>query len=191
MFDPVLSLLNAHPLFASFWGAFFFGDSVLLTLAYLAGEMYWPVWPILTMTFVGTAAADTAWFIAGRFFGEAVGRSGFMQRERKKVAKLLDLLIGKNPAFALIAIKFLYGSRVAMIVYVAARGMRFGSFFLYNSLGIVAWLAVFFPLGFAAGRGVSYILPSAYTVQAVIAVLIVSAIGMRIFTVWVTKKVTN
>ncbi len=191
MISSLIVLLTSHRLLAVFFGAFFFGDSVILTTAYIAGQESWTVFPILIAVFLGTATADTLWFVAGVLIARRFKNLTFMQKEREKAAALLDMLAGKNPLYALIFIKFLYGSRVAMILYSASRGISFPVFTLYNSIGIATWLAVFFPLGYLSGRGVEMALPSFGGVQSTIAVFVISVIVMRIFTLWLTKKVTN
>src|SRR3989344_5803286 len=107
----------------------------------------------------------------------------------KKAAELLETFLGKNPLLAIIAVKFLYGTRIAMIVYVAARGMSFGTFALYNSIGTFLWLAVLFPLGYLTGKGLAQALPPIYAIQAAIVVLILSFIIMRMFSIWLTKRI--
>jgi len=191
MLETLTALLSVYRLPAVFFGAFFFGDSVILTTAYLAGQQHWPVVSIFLATFLGTAAADTLWFVAGVVMSKRFSNTNFMRKEREKAAALLQKLTGEKPMYALIFIKFLYGSRIAMILYTAARGFSFRTFTFYNSVGILAWLAVFFPLGYFGGMGIGKALPPSSTIQAAVAVLIASAILMRIFTIWLTKKVTN
>ncbi len=191
MLESLLALLSVYRLSVVFFGAFFFGDSVILTAAYIAGQESWSIVPILLMAFLGTATADTLWFLFGVVLARRFNNVTFMQKEREKAAALLDILAGKNPLYALIYIKFLYGSRVAMILYSAARGISFPVFSLYNSIGIAAWLAIFFPLGYLSGRGIGMVVPSFGGVQSAIAVFVISVIVMRILTLWLTKKVTN
>ena len=191
MLETLTTLLAVYRLPAAFFGAFLFGDSVILTTAYLAGQQHWSPISIVLAMFLGTAAADTLWFFAGMIFAKRFSNATFMRAEREKAAVLLQKLTGKNPMYALIFIKFLYGSRIAMILYTAARGFSLRSFTYYNSIGILAWLAVFFPLGYLAGMGIGLALPPSSTIQALIAVFIASAILMRIFTLWLTKQVTK
>lgn len=187
--DFILGMLDSFRLLAVFLGAFFFGDSVLFTVAYITGQKVWAAIPIVAVAFLGTAAADTLWYIAGRIGAKYVARVPYFLREREKAARLLERLSGTHPAYALVFIKFLYGSRIAMILYVAARGISFPVFTLYNSLGILAWLAVFFPLGYLAGRGVSQALPALEVVQAAVIVFIVSFILLRLLSLWLTRNI--
>ena len=189
MLETITALLTAHHIIAVFWGAFFFGDSVIFTAAYLAGQLQWPAVPLFATAFIGTAAADTMWFFLGAFFARRFAGVRFLRREREKAAVLLAKLTGERPAYALIFIKFLYGSRIAMIMYVAARGLSFRTFALYNSIGIFIWLAVFFPIGYLAGKGISSSFPIMNVIEAAVVVFAASFILMRVLTIWLTRRV--
>ncbi len=191
MLESLTALLSVYRIPTVFAGAFFFGDSVILTAAYLAGQLQWPVMPVYLAAFAGTAVADTMWFFCGVVFTRHFSSMQFMRKERDKASVLLRKLTGENPALALILIKFLYGSRIAMILYVAARGLSFRTFTIYNSIGIFIWLSIFFPIGYFAGRGISTNFPIMSAVEATVVVLVVSFVLMRIFTLWLTKKVTT
>jgi membrane protein DedA with SNARE-associated domain len=191
MIESLTMLLTVYRIPTVFFGAFFFGDSVVLTAAYLAGQLQWPVVPIFLAAFLGTAVADTMWFFAGVFLAPRFANMQFLQGEREKAAAFLRKLIGEKPQYGLILIKFVYTGRIAMILYVAARGLSFRIFAIYNSIGIALWLIVFFPLGYLAGRGVGQALPLVNAIEAAIVVLIVSTIGMRILTIWLTKRITK
>lgn len=191
MLETITALLTAHRIVAVFWGAFFFGDSVIFTAAYLAGQLAWDAVPIFATAFLGTAAADTMWFFLGVYVSKRFSGTTFMRYQREKAATLLAKLTGEKPAYALIFIKFLYGSRIAMILYVAARGLSFRTFSLYNSIGILVWLGVFFPIGYLAGKGISSNFPILNVIEAAVIVFVVSFVLMRILTLWLTRKVVS
>lgn len=191
MLETLTTFLTIYRLPTVFAGAFFFGDSVILTAAYLAGQLHWPVFPIFAAAFLGTAAADTMWFFVGVFFARKFSGSNFMRKERERASQLLQKLTGEKPFYALIFIKFLYGSRIAMILYVAARGLHFRTFSIYNSIGIFVWLSIFFPLGYLAGKGISTTFPVMNAIEAAVVMFVVSFVLMRILTIWLTKKVEN
>lgn len=180
-----------YRLLAVFIGSFFFGDSVIITAAYLAGQLGWPVVPIFIAAVLGVVAADTAWFLVGVFAARHGARIRFFDAQREKVARLLEKITGQNPHWALVYIKFLYGARIAMILYVAARGVSFRTFSLYNTFGILLWFVIFFPLGYLAGRGLARALPLINVVGAATIVFIVSFIVLRLFNIWLTRNIEN
>lgn len=173
-------------------GAFFFGESIIITAAYLAAELGWNIFYLVLAAFFGTVISDTCWFFAGRFFDGFFSRKEYYRKRREEASVLLSRLTGERPFIALLYIKFLYGSRIAMIVYLAARNVSFRLFTIFNSLGTMLWLAVIIPLGYFAG---STIAPDASSllnvVGAGIAVLIFSAATFKYFSRWLTKRLTK
>jgi len=182
------TLLTTYQVPSIFIGAFFFGDSVILTGAYLAGELAWSPVPIFLAALAGTIVSDTLWFFFGKYFASRFSEVKFLKKEREKMSGFIARLVGERPWQALIMVKFLYGSRVAMILYCAASGISFWSFSLFNAIGAVVWLLVFIPLGYLAGMGVSQVAPYIDALPAALAVLVISYIIFRIITVWMEKK---
>jgi len=191
MIETITALLTVHRIPAVFAGAFFFGDSVIFTASYLAGQLQWAAMPIFATAFLGTAVADTMWYFIGVYGSRRLSSTEFLRHERQKAAALTAKLTGEKPAYALVFIKFLYGSRIAMILYVAARGLSFRTFSIYNSIGIFVWLAVFFPIGYLAGKGISSSFPILNVIEAAVIVFAVSFVLMRVLTLWLTRTVTN
>lgn len=186
--ETFAALLTAYQLPTIFVGAFFFGDSVILTGAYVAGQLSWSPIPLFLAAFLGTMASDTLWFVFGAQLLARFSHARFLKKEREKMSGFVQRLVGEHPLTALIMVKFLYGSRVAMILYVASRGMSFSTFTLFNGIGALIWLFVFVPLGYLAGKGVGAAFPYVEVVPMAILVLIMSIIIFRIVTIWMEKR---
>ena len=186
--DIILVLLEQYRILAVFVGSFFFGDSVIITAAYMAGQLEWMVAPIFVAAVLGTIVADTLWFLLGVVLRRTHAHFKYFEKQRDQAAHFLHRLTGTRPEMALIYIKFLYGARIAMILYVAARGMKFWTFTVYNSLGVLAWFIIFFPLGYLAGRGVARALPLVSALEAGLVVLVASFVAIRLFNIWLTHK---
>ncbi len=186
--DLILSLLEQYRILAVFAGSFFFGDSVIITAAYLAGQLDWAVAPIFIAAVLGTIIADTLWFVVGVFLKRSHSHFAYFEKQREQAAAFLHKLTGTRPEMALIYIKFLYGTRIAMILYAAARGMSIKTFTIYNSLGVLLWFIIFFPLGYLAGRGIARAMPLVGTVEAALVVLVASFVAVRIFNIWLTHR---
>lgn len=191
MLEAFTAYLIAHRFIAIFFGAFFFGDGVLLTAAYLAGQYDWAPAPLFFAAFMGTFIADSLWFFAGTYMARTFADSKFMVREREKASSVIQALVGEKPVYALVFIKFLYGSRLALILYVASRGLSYGVFAIYNSIGIFVWLSVFFTIGILAGKQIGPALPALSTIQLMIGALIVFFILTRLLSLWLTKRITH
>lgn len=186
--EPLTALLAAYQVPSVFAGAFFFGDSVILTAAYVAGQLAWSPIPLFLAAFFGTIAADTLWFLFGAKLLARFADSRFLKKEREKMSGFVQRLVGERPLVALILVKFLYGSRVAMILYVASRGMSLATFTLFNALGAIVWLLVFIPLGYLAGKGIGTAFPYIDVMPAALAVLVLSIVIFRLITIWMEKR---
>ena len=188
MLETLTALLTTHQISSVFIGAFFFGDSVILASAYLAGQLAWSPFPIFLAALAGTVISDTLWFFFGKFFSGRFSEVKFLKKEREKMSGFIARLVGKRPLAALVMVKFLYGSRVAMILYSASSGISFWTFTLFNGIGAIVWLLVFIPLGYLAGKGVSQAAPLLDALPAALVVLVISIIIFRIVTIWMEKK---
>lgn len=186
--EPLSALLTAYQIPSVFAGAFFFGDSVILTSAYVAGQLSWSPIPLFLAALLGTIASDTLWFFFGARLLARFSDWRFLKKEREKISGFVQRLVGERPLIALIMVKFLYGSRVAMILYVASRGMRFATFTFFNAIGAIIWLLVFIPLGYLAGKGIGTAFPYMSVVPAALAVLVLSIVIFRFLTIWMERK---
>jgi membrane protein DedA with SNARE-associated domain len=186
--ETLTAFLSVYQLPTVFMGAFFFGDSVILTSAYVAGQLAWSPLPIFLAAFFGTILSDTLWYLFGAHLLSRFSGMSFLEKEREKMSGFVHRLVGERPLAALIMVKFLYGSRIAMILYVASRGMPLWRFTLFNGLGTIIWLMVFIPLGYLAGKGIGTAFPFLNVVPAALGVLIFSVIVFRVITIWMEKR---
>lgn len=191
MIEMLTALLTTYQLPSVFVGAFLFGDSVIVTSSYLAGQLSWSPVPIFLAALAGTVASDTLWYIFGRFFATRFSETTFLKKEREKMSGFIARLVGQKPLTALILVKFLYGSRIAMILYAASSGISFWTFSFFNCLGAIIWLLVFIPLGYFAGMGVGHVAPFLDALPVALAVLVGSFVIFRIITVWMEKRIQN
>jgi membrane protein DedA with SNARE-associated domain len=186
--EPITALLTAYQVPSVFAGAFFFGDSVILTAAYVAGQLSWSPIPLFLAAFLGTIASDTLWFLFGAKLLARFSERRFLKKERERMSVFVQRLVGKQPLVALVLVKFLYGSRVAMILYVASRGMSFATFTFFNAIGAIIWLLVFIPLGYLAGKGIGAAFPYLSVIPAALAFLVLSIVIFRVITIWMEKR---
>lgn len=186
--ESITAFLTVYQLTSIFLGAFFFGDSVILTGSYLAGQLSWSPVPLFLAALAGTLISDTLWFFFGKYFAGRFSEVKFLKKEREKMSGFIARLVGEKPLTALVLVKFLYGSRVAMILYAAASGISFWTFSIFNGIGAIVWLLVFIPLGYLAGKGVGHAAPVLEALPAAAVVLVGSFIVFRIVTIWMEKR---
>jgi membrane protein DedA with SNARE-associated domain len=182
-----VELITLYQLPVTFLGAFFFGESVIVTAAYMAADFDWNIWAISLAAFCGTVAADSMWFFVGKLARDAMPKR--WEKHRESAEELVESLTGKKPFVALLFIKFLYGSRIAMILYLASKRVPFYLFTIYNSIGTIIWLLVMIPLGYFASVGLGRPESVATALQVAVAVFVGSMILFRLLSLWLTKTI--
>lgn len=129
------------------------GETVILAAVIVATQGEWSLTEVVLWCFVGTVASDALWFrLAGVVDARWLQRREASARQRRAVA-WLRRRTGERPHLALLFIKFLYGSRFLMLVYLATRRLSLRRFLLFDSVGAAVWLAVLVPIGWLLGHG--------------------------------------
>ena len=156
--DTLLGLVTTHQILVVFVGMMFFGDTFLLAVSYLSGQGVLSPWTILWAGFLGTMFADLIWFYIGHLTNTTLSRFFDKYRHRMEhVLGLMEKLVGKRPFVYLILAKFLYGTRILIIIYVALRKMPVKTFILFDAVGTVLLHTVLIGMGWLAGRGIAEI----------------------------------
>lgn len=186
----VLSLLATYQLPTIFVTAFFGGEGVIMTSAFLAARGIWSIEAVFFLTLTGTVAADIVWFLFGyqilQMFGKYSKLKNYTGFEKK-----LNNIFGKRPFLILLFIKFLYGTRILTIVYLSYRKMSLKMFALYDTIGTMLWLAVILPIGWFAGKGVALIIPIFKKTQYALFILVLFIAVLSIVTKWITRKISK
>lgn len=175
---------------ASWWvlpGTFVLGESIVLSAAALAAQGAFPVWMVALWAFVGTVASDNVWFrVLGRAFSAVNRKEERAERLARHVARL-DRVTGDHPHRALLFVKFIYGTRILSISYLAVRKVSTRTFAIFDAVGTLIWLAVIVPVGYAGGRVLDRIGVDLRQLQVGFVVVVVLAIGLRLVAAWRTR----
>lgn len=133
---------------ATFLGALLEGETVL-TLAGVAvhrGHLEWPlVWLMAT---AGSMLGDAIYFALGRRYG-----TGVLSRWPSfapAIARVHDLVL-RRPALSVIAVRFLYGVRIAGPMVIGASPLGWRRFLLLNVCGALLWSACWIGVGYLVG----------------------------------------
>ncbi len=98
-------------------------------------------------------------------------RTRFEQKYTKNPLVVFIEHLGKTRYFLpLLISKFVYGARIALIIYGSAREKKAGTFLFYNALAVALWFAIMMPIGWFAGRGFIHLLQVARGLEKVLAV---------------------
>lgn len=184
-------MLSTYQLPAIFLGSFFFGETVILTAAFLAGEGTWSISSVFWLSLVGTVASDSIWFLFGQTFFKFTKRWEKYQDKYQTFLIKLEKTTGQKPFLSLLFIKFLYGTRILTILYLSIRKMRYSTFLLFNTIGTTIWLLVMITIGWSAGKGLAGAGPIFSRIEYIITALIVLIVLYRIITGWLSKKIVK
>jgi len=143
---PALVAAYGYP--ATFLGALFEGETIL-TLAGLAvhrghldGLAAW------LLGAAGGALGDTIYFAIGHRFG-----TGALARFPSLAPAIVRVqgLVLRHPALAVIAVRFLYGVRIAGPVVIGASPLPWYRFVPLNLCGALLWSACWLGIGYGVG----------------------------------------
>jgi len=128
----------------------------------------------------GALAGDCIWFYIGRH--NLIRKSTTLQQIKSKA----EVLFKKVGHWQIPASHVIYGTRVATMTFMGARGSRVGKFVLLDGMSCLALTTVLFCLGFALSASVSLVLINVRRVEVVLLItvaavaLILHLLGRRI-----------
>lgn len=186
-----IQLLTSFRAPAIFLGAFFFGETVIITAAFLAAHKLWSMDEVFWLALSGTVLADVVWYLFGQRLMRFFRRWKKYREEGNQLLAALEKTTGQRPFLALLFIKFLYGTRVLTIMYLSARKVGLRTFTIFDSIGTVLWLIAVMAIGWLAGKSITNLAPVLDRVEFAALVLILCIIGFRMGTLWLSKKISN
>ncbi|MBI4133567.1 hypothetical protein HY478_03060 [Candidatus Uhrbacteria bacterium] len=99
--DTIARLLSLYQLPAIFISSFFFGESVILTAAFLSSQGLWSIFNVFWISLAGTLVSDVLWF----YFGYRI--LGLFEcwevhcRQSEKMLPALERITGRRPFLSL------------------------------------------------------------------------------------------
>lgn len=167
------ALIQQHGLAAVFVGAFLEGETVLLLAGASAHLGLLDLRAVMATAAGGAFLGDTLFFLLGRHFGPRVAER--LPWVAKAVPRI-DGLIARWRWIAVVALRFMYGMRMAGPIVIGAGKMPAWEFMAANTLGAILWSALIGGLGYAAGHAVTRALGNVVGIEKVLLALAVVAI---------------
>jgi membrane protein DedA with SNARE-associated domain len=103
---------------------------------------------VLATVFAGALASDCLWFAAGRLRSERVRATRLWRRLGPRVSRVADRI---GP-WQLLACRFVWGTRVASILYWSVRGLSPPRFAAFMAAGTALWTAALVGVGYFASN---------------------------------------
>ncbi len=156
-------------------GAFAEGETVLLAAGYAARVGWLDLWRVLAVAVLAASAGDQFFFWIGRLWGHALLQR--IPRLRTQVERV-SALLRRRPGGAVVAVRFLYGLRIAGPVLIGAAGVSPLRFAVFNVLGALLWAPLITGLGWGFGHAWEHLSQRLAGVQAgLLALLLVVALA--------------
>ena len=177
--DVLTVFLGWMPL-VCFFGALFGGEETVGLLAIFAAQGLYPVWIVFFFCFLGEVVADSVWFFIGR--SSLISRLQNLKKFKtssNKARKFIDKKVNGNNFRLLMSTKFLYGLRIASIMYLGRR-IKFKTFLLYDIVVAAVWTIVIVGFGWLAGQGIGWLWDTYKNVQMLIVIALCTIIVLYI-----------
>ena len=182
MHVDVPALVQAYGYPAAFIGTVLEGETILVLagLAVHRGHLSLPV--VWLLAALGGALGDTFYFALGRRYGEAL--LARFPRFAPAVDRVHRLVL-RGPAVSVIAVRFLYGMRMAGPAVIGSSPMPWRTFLLWNACGALAWSGVWLAVGYALGEAAQRLLGNVAHFErelfaGVIVVAAIAALALRL-----------
>ena len=188
--QAIITFLITYRLPAIFVGAFFFGETVIIAAAFLAGQGTLEVLPVFVLAFLATIVSDTVWFLLAKIL-LWLNRLEKYKTHSEIIVNKMTKLTGDKPFLALLFVKFLYGTRVITIIYLSLRSIPLKKFVIYDALGTLIWLAVIIPIGWLAGKSAVSLGPALHKAEFAIGFFVILVFVIRIGTKWASQKLID
>ena len=154
----ITALIQQYGYLAVAVGCLLEGETVLLLAGFAAhrGYLAWPA--VLAVAALAGFAGDMAFFLLGRRHGpRMLARWPRIAAQRARVDRWLQ----RRGAWVVVAVRFLYGLRVAGPVLIGASGMAWQRFALFNAIGALLWAALLTGIGWFFGQAAEAMLGKA------------------------------
>jgi membrane protein DedA with SNARE-associated domain len=147
----VAALVQHYGLLAVFVGALLEGETVLLLAAASAHFGLLDLREVLGIAVFGAFIGDNAFFLIGRHYGPRL-----LERVPRLAAAVprVDALLARWRWLAVIALRFMYGLRMAGPMVIGAGRMPEWEFALANFIGALLWAGIIGAIGYTAGHAV-------------------------------------
>ncbi len=181
MFETILAYISQYWLLSTYLSVMVLNESAILAAFSLAlGEGTVRIGLVALATAAGSLTNDLILYALTRY-GLMRFFPGMASADSEAERALLDRLFLKHPLLSLLFIKFLFGVRLFLTVYVIAKKrIPFKSFIIYDGLGIMLYVSVIGGIGLLVGSGNSGVEDRYSLVIRTVTVVTLSVLALRL-----------
>ncbi len=140
---------------ATFLGTVLEGETVLVLSGLLAHRGYLSLPLVIAVGAAGGTLGDLGFFLVGRHYGDRLLTR--FPRFAPARARVVDM-IERRAAFAVVAVRFMYGLRIAGPAIIGTTRIPLARFAALNVAGAVVWSVCWAVAGYAFGQAAEAIL---------------------------------
>ncbi len=180
-------LFLTHSILISFVAGIL-SEDLLLLLAIASGGSRIDFFTICVFGFLGALFHDAIIFIFAQlsFCKRWIAR--LEEKEaHKPLVRFIERLGRGDYLIPLCISKFIYGTRLALVLHIGHKEHRFWRFFFVNTFFVFLWFLIMMPIGWLAGRGFVHLLGVVRDVEKIIGILILFIILAVLFNVLFKK----
>ena len=145
--DTLQQFLQNYGLVAVFLAAMFEGDLTLMLTGLLAHLGMLPLVLGVGVGAAGGLTGDLLYFSVGRKLGGRLRRGRLAQAETR-----VERLTQRWGLLSLFLARYIYGTRIAAMVYWGARQLSYARFVVVDSLNCALWASVYGSIGFFSSQ---------------------------------------
>lgn len=192
MDHPFYEIIETYGVYAVFFLCTVEGDITLLISGVLAHGGFFGAYGFLKVLFFGTLGGmvgDCFGYLTGRVFHENAKDYRFYQVARPRVEKLIEKFGGS----AIVISKYIYGIRVAVVVFYGVSRMPFWRFLGLSAVSCSLWVMILSSVGYFFSGAITSIIGDYQRIG--IALFFLVMIGIVLFYVleryWLSERVES
>jgi membrane protein DedA with SNARE-associated domain len=177
----ISAFIVAHGYLAVFAGTLLEGETILIAAGFAAhlGLLDWPL--VVLVATVGATLGDQLAFLLGRWKGEALlQRFPALAQRKPQIHALLE----RFDIFSILALRFLYGLRIAGPFIIGSSRVTLLRFTIFNLVGAAVWAVLVSGAGYAFGIAIGSLFTDMKHMEEVILVALL-ALGS---TFWLYRR---
>ena len=180
----IAQFLDIYGIAAIFISTVFFGEIAILVGFILSGQAIFLFETVFIFSVLGTISADLFWYMVGRFFPKKFLTKGIHLKILHPLSSLLGYLTKDRLFLSLLFVKFLIGTRLVTIIYLARQKVPFHLFVIFDVLGTILFVAVLSIIGWFVGKGLYNLLPVYHIITSIILIILLAVALTYIFRIF-------
>jgi membrane protein DedA with SNARE-associated domain len=191
--QTIISLIASHIYIVSFLAGVFGGEETAILFLTLLIHSKSLIFVFFILFQIGNLVMDTIiFFLSKTKVFDFVVKREFASKSYKQFVYIMNRYAHKNPFVTMLITKFIYGTRIITIIYMAREKLNFRRFISYNVITTFLWMSVLTALGLIVGASVSALVSTVKRVELGIilffaVIIAIYVINSRIKT-WLLKK---